>query len=102
MGKIYRWSFLPPAGVGCAPHWNGWLWEREMGLALCFLLLLQFSLEEKIKHLTQNEISSEHTVLQLQPAPPNNPFSLDCSVFIGFDRLRSQLKNGSPTPIGLS
>ena len=45
-------------------------------LALCFLLLLQFSLGEKIQHLTRSEISSEHTVLQLQPARPNNPFSL--------------------------
>jgi|SRR5689334_23773295 len=101
MDKVYRLSFLPPAG------WAGPRVERLVvgargGLALSFLLLFQFSLDEKIQHLTQNEISSEHTVLQLQPAPPNNPFSLDCSVFIGFDRLRSQLKNGSPTPIGLS
>lgn len=38
------------------------------------------------------ENSSDSMVLQLQPARPNNPFSLDCSVFVGGDRLRSQLK----------
>ena len=65
------------------------------GLALAFLLLLRFSPDEKIQHLTQNEDSSEHTVLQLQPAPPNNPFSLDCSVFIGLRPTQITIENGS-------
>lgn len=34
---------------------NGWLWEREMVSRCISLLLLQFSLEEKIQHLTPNE-----------------------------------------------
>lgn len=83
-------------------RWNGWLWERDDGLALCFLIYSK-SLRRRKSSISVKAKNSSELGLQLQPARPNNPFSLDCSVFVGGDRLRSQLKVDLRLhPIGLS
>jgi hypothetical protein len=51
--------------VGLAPALEGLVVGVRDGLALHFLLLLHFSLEEKNQHLTQSEKSSEYIVLRL-------------------------------------
>ena len=92
MGKICRLSFLYSCWVGvpCV----GWVvvGARVGGLALCFLLLLHFSLEEKNQHLIQSEIpvpTCLHLTARLRTLFTGG------SVFVGAeDRLRSQLKNG--------
>src|SRR3954451_5352210 len=92
MDKIYRLSFLyscqgglnPGGGmVGCGSA----RWLRVIFLTSTPILSRR---ENPASH--SNRISSEYTVLQLQPARPNNLFSLECFVFIGYDRLRSQLR----------
>jgi len=54
------------------------------GFVLCFLLLLQFSLEEKIQHLTYNEDSV--SIRSFNSSPHGRiTFSLEWFVFMGCD-----------------